>query len=78
MFYYGYSVAKAGIRVIDVNQIDGNVRKVMDRCAAAPNITVPQAFRQALGRRAGSLLGTDGLRNHLAPSWKRTLMTSTR
>jgi hypothetical protein len=43
--------AKAGIRVIDVSQIDGNVRKVMDRCAAAPNITVPQAFRQALGRR---------------------------
>ena len=36
---------------IDVNQIDGNVRRVMDRCAAAPNITVPQAFRQALGRR---------------------------
>ena len=51
MFYYGYLAAKAGIRVIDVNQIDGNVRRVMDRCAAAPNITVPQAFRQALGRR---------------------------
>ena len=51
MFYYGYLAAKAGIRVIDVNQIDGNVRKVMDRCAAAPNITVPEAFRQALGRR---------------------------
>jgi|SRR6516165_928880 len=51
MFYYGYLAAKAGIRVIDVNQIDGNVRKVMDRCAAAPNITVPKAFRQALGRR---------------------------
>jgi hypothetical protein len=51
MFYYGYLAAKAGIRVIDVNQIDGNVKKVMDRCAAAPNITVPQAFRQALGRR---------------------------
>jgi hypothetical protein len=50
MFYYGYLAARAGIRVIDVNQIDGNVRKVMDRCAAAPNITVPQAFRQALGR----------------------------
>lgn len=50
MFYYGYLAAKAGIRIIDVNQIDGNVRKVMDRCAAAPNITVPQAFRQALGR----------------------------
>ena len=51
MFYYGYLAAKAGIRVIDVSQVDGNVRKVMDRCAAAPNITVPQAFRQALGRR---------------------------
>jgi len=51
MFYYGYLAAKAGIRVIDVNEIDGNVRRVMDRCAAAPNITVPQAFRQALGRR---------------------------
>jgi HdeA/HdeB family len=51
MFYYGYLAAKAGIHVIDVNQIDGNVRKVMDRCAAAPNITVPQAFRQALGHR---------------------------
>ena len=51
MFYYGYLAAKAGIRVIDVNEIDGNVRKVMDRCAAAPNITVPQAFRQALDRR---------------------------
>jgi HdeA/HdeB family len=51
MFYYGYLAAKAGIRVIDVNQIDGNVRKVMDRCAAAPNVTVLQAFRQALGRR---------------------------
>ena len=51
MFYYGYLAAKAGIRVINVNQVDGNVRKVMDRCAAAPNITVPQAFREALGRR---------------------------
>jgi hypothetical protein len=51
MFYYGYLAAKAGIHVIDVSQIDGNVKKVMDRCAAAPNITVPQAFRQALGRR---------------------------
>jgi hypothetical protein len=51
MFYYGYLAAKAGIRVIDVSRIDGNVRKVMDRCAAAPNITVPQAFREALGRR---------------------------
>jgi pyruvate/2-oxoglutarate dehydrogenase complex dihydrolipoamide acyltransferase (E2) component len=51
MFYYGYLAAKAGIHVIDVGKIDGNVRKVMDRCAAAPNETVPQAFRQALGGR---------------------------
>lgn len=51
MFYYGYLAAKAGIHVIDVSKIDGNVKKVMDRCAAAPNETVPQAFRQALGRR---------------------------
>ena len=51
MFYYGYLAAKAGIHVIDVSRIDGNIKKVMDRCAAAPNETVPQAFRQALGRR---------------------------
>jgi hypothetical protein len=51
MFYYGYLAAKAGIHIIDVSQIDGNIKKVMDRCAAAPNETVPQAFRQALGRR---------------------------
>jgi hypothetical protein len=40
------------MRVIDVSQIDGNIRKVIDRYAAAPNITVPQTFRQALTRRA--------------------------
>jgi HdeA/HdeB family len=51
MFYYGYLAAKAGIHVIDVSRIDDNVKKVMDRCAAAPNETVPQAFRQALSRR---------------------------
>ena len=51
MFYYGYLAAKSGIHVIDVNQIEGNVRKVMDQCAAAPNMTIPQAFRRALGRR---------------------------
>ena len=49
MFYYGYIAAKAGIHVIDVSKIDSNVKKVMDRCAAVPNETVPQAFRQALG-----------------------------
>ena len=51
MFYYGYLAAKAGIRVIDTSQIEGNLKKVMDRCEAAPHITVPQAFREALGRR---------------------------
>ena len=50
MFYYGYLAARAGIHIIDVSQIDGNVHKVMDQCAVAPNTTVPQAFRQALGR----------------------------
>ncbi len=50
MFYYGYLAAKAGIHVIDVSKIDANVRKVMDRCAAAPSMTVPEAFRQALAR----------------------------
>jgi HdeA/HdeB family len=48
MFYYGYLAAKAGIRVIDVNRIEANIAKVMQRCVAAPNLTVPQAFRQAL------------------------------
>jgi hypothetical protein len=51
MFYYGYLAAKARIRVIDTSQIEGNLKKVMERCEAAPNITVPQAFREALGRR---------------------------
>ena len=51
MFYYGYLAAKAGIHVIDVGKIDGNVDKVMKQCAATPNITVPQAFRQALRPR---------------------------
>jgi HdeA/HdeB family len=52
MFYYGYLAAKAGIHVIDVSRIDGNVAKVMRRCEAAPNLTVPQAFREALRPRS--------------------------
>jgi hypothetical protein len=48
MFHYGYVAAEIGIRDIDVNQIDGSVRRAMDQCAAAPNNTVPQAFRRAL------------------------------
>ena len=51
MFYYGYLAAKAGIHVIDVGKIDENVGKVMKQCAATPNLTVPQAFRQALRPR---------------------------
>jgi hypothetical protein len=51
MFYYGYLAAKAGIRVIDVSRIDGNIAKVMQRCEAAPGLTVPEAFRQALRPR---------------------------
>lgn len=48
MFYYGYLAARAGIHVIDVSRIDGNIAKVMQRCEAAPTLTVPQAFREAL------------------------------
>jgi hypothetical protein len=51
MFYYGYLAAKAGIHVIDVGKIDENVGKVMKQCTATPNITVPQAFREALRPR---------------------------
>jgi hypothetical protein len=53
MFYYGYLAAKADIRVIDVRQIDSNVKKVIDRCAAAPDMTVPEAFREAIGKYRG-------------------------
>jgi HdeA/HdeB family len=48
MFYYGYLAAKAGIHIIDVSRIEGNIAKVVHQCAAAPNLTVPQAFREAL------------------------------
>jgi len=51
MFYYGYLAAKAGIHVVDVGKIDENVGKVMQQCAATPNSTVTQAFRQALRPR---------------------------
>jgi len=54
MFYYGYLAAKAGIHVIDVGEIDENVGKLMKQCAATPNITVPQAFREALRPRHSS------------------------
>jgi hypothetical protein len=54
MFYYGYLAAKAGIHIIDISQIDGNIGKVMNRCAASPDLTVPQAFRRALRSRSAS------------------------
>jgi hypothetical protein len=52
MFYYGYLAAKTGIQVVDVTRIDGNIAKVMQQCEAAPNLTVPQAFAQALRPRS--------------------------
>lgn len=51
MFYYGYLAAKAGIHVIDVSRMSGNIAKVIQLCEARPSLTVPQAFRDALGRR---------------------------
>jgi hypothetical protein len=58
MFYYGYLAAKAGIHIIDVGRIDGNIAKVMRQCAATPDLTVPQAFREAL--RPSSAHGWSG------------------
>jgi len=54
MFHYGYLAAKAGMHIIDVSKIDGDVNEVMSKCAASPNLTVPQAYRQALRSRASS------------------------
>ena len=48
MFYFGYLAAKANIHVIDVSKIEDNIGKAMKQCAAAPTMTVPQAFRKAL------------------------------
>jgi HdeA/HdeB family len=48
MFYFGYLAAKAGIHIVDVSRIDDNIAKVMRQCAAAPNLTVPQAFLEAV------------------------------
>jgi HdeA/HdeB family len=48
MFYFGYLAAKAGIHVVDVSRITDNTAKVMQLCKAKPEMTVPQAFRQAL------------------------------
>lgn len=50
MFYYGYLAATAGIKVIDVDKIDGNIHRVVEQCSKAPQLTVPQAFDIAFGR----------------------------
>jgi hypothetical protein len=54
MFYYGYLAARAGIRVINVSRISGNIARVMQQCEARPDLTVPQAFREALRPLPGS------------------------
>ena len=48
MFYLGYLAAKENIHTVDVSKIEDNISKVMKQCSATPNVTVPQAFRQAL------------------------------
>jgi hypothetical protein len=48
MFYYGFVAARHGIKVIDVNKISDNIRKVMKQCEAKPTMTVPEAFRVLL------------------------------
>jgi len=51
MFYYGYLAASAHMRVIDVGKIADNIAKVMQQCSAKPDLTVPQAFHQALASK---------------------------
>src|SRR5690348_6257546 len=51
MFYFGYLAAKANIHIIDVSKISDNLGRVMKQCSATPSVTVPQAFREALGPR---------------------------
>jgi hypothetical protein len=47
IFYCGYLAAKANITIINT----GNIANVMNRCVAKPNITVPEAFREALASK---------------------------
>lgn len=49
MFYYGYLAARARFVEIDASQIEGNVRRVIDRCAKKRKLTVVEAFREELG-----------------------------
>jgi hypothetical protein len=50
----GLLAAKSGIRVIDVSRIDQNIQRVTDQCKASPDLTVPQAYHRALGRKGRS------------------------
>jgi hypothetical protein len=49
MFYYGYLAAQAHFVEIDASRIEGNVRRVIDRCAKRRQITVVEAFKEELG-----------------------------
>ena len=49
MFYYGYLAAQAHLVEIDESRIEGNVRRVIDRCAKRRQITVVEAFKEELG-----------------------------
>jgi hypothetical protein len=49
MFYYGYLAAQAHIAEIDSSRIEDNVRRIIDRCAKRPQITVVEAFKEELG-----------------------------
>ncbi len=51
MFYYGYLAARSNFHEIDTSRIEGNVRRVLDRCAKKRNLTVAEAFREELGPR---------------------------
>jgi hypothetical protein len=49
MYYYGFLAAKAGIHIIDVSRIDGqHLQGDAPMRRSTPNLTVPQAFREAL------------------------------
>ena len=51
MFYYGYVSARAGVRVIDGNQIEARVRSAVAACEANPTAPIAQTFQRALVAR---------------------------
>lgn len=48
LFYYGYLAARAGLTNIEIGKIDGDLRRVMDRCARMPDLTLTNAFQETL------------------------------